>query len=356
VNQPNPFLAELLTRSASGYAGYAAGILIEQARTIDKRYGQEAFLSWRKHLTQRVIELSAAVAAGEPKLFVARLMWSKKLFIARHQDVAELEVSLIALSSVLNERLPDIARHDSAEYIDLALRALRENNPEIDVSELNPASPNDRIALEYLQTILEGNIGAAIALVTATNKIGLDPTGVYREVLLPAQREIGRLWHLGDINVAEEHLVTSTTQRCMAILANETNNAPAIGKTVVAAAVAGNVHDVGLRAVTDLFQMAGWRSIFLGADVPIRDLPATLTFFESDLLLLTATLSTQTPKVAETIRIIRDRCERDVKILLGGGAFDEAPLLAERLGADGYAATIDEAVSTGSKLLGLDVH
>ena len=42
------------------------------------------------------------------------------------------------------------------------------------------------------------------------------------------------------------------------------------------AAVAGNQHDIGLHAVADFFEMAGWRSILLGADVPAADLAQDL--------------------------------------------------------------------------------
>ncbi len=85
----------------------------------------------------------------------------------------------------------------------------------------------------------------------------------------------------------------------------------------------------------------------------MRDLPSTLTFFEADLLLLGATLSTQIQKVAETIRIVRDRCERDVRIVVGGAAFDEAPGLWRRVGSDGYSPTADGAVELGGRLVGL---
>ena len=36
----------------------------------------------------------------------------------------------------------------------------------------------------------------------------------------------------------------------------------------------------------------------------------------------------------------------DVKVMVGGMAFADAPDLWQRLGADGYAATVTEAVST----------
>lgn len=353
MNQPNPFLAELLQRGAAGFAGYAAGTVVDRIADADARYMPDAFSSWKAHLTQRVIELAAAIAAGEPKLFIARVTWSKKAFMAHERDIDDLKSSLGVLREVLLEHLPDDVSEDCAVYIDQALEIFDAVPDGPDDSFLDPSSKEDKIALQYLQLVLEGNVSDAIAKVTKAAQNGMDAQAVYTDVLMPAQREIGRLWHLGDVTVAEEHLVTFATQRSMAILANSAPDAAGNGRTVITAAVAGNVHDIGLRAVADLYQLAGWRSIFLGSDVPMRDLPAMLTFFEADLLLLGATLSTHIQKVAETIQVIRDRCERDVKIIVGGAAFDEAPQLWRRMNSDGYADSIDGAVELGNKLLGL---
>lgn len=353
MNRANPFVAELLERSAAGYAGFATGLLLERVPEIVDAYGADAFTTWKAHMTQRVIELAAALAAGESRLFAARIAWTRKAFIARERNADHLRASLEALRDVLAEHLPGEATSECRGFIDAAIDSLRDPDVGLDESELDPEAPHDKIALRYLQQVLEGNVADAISTVQKAARNGLDHAGVYLEVLLPAQREIGRLWHLGDVTVAEEHLVSATTQRSMAVLANTAPGVAPNGKTVVSAAVAGNAHDIGLRAVADLYQLAGWRSIFVGSDVPTGDLPGTLTFFEADLLLLGATLSTQIQKVAETIRVVRDRCERNVKIVVGGSAFDEAPDLWQRVGGDGYSPTVDGAVAVGARLVGL---
>lgn len=353
MDHANPFVAELLERSAAGYAGHVGALLFERRGGIAERYAPEAFPTWKAHLTQRIIELAAALAVGEPRLFVSRVAWSRKAFVARDREVEDLRASLAALREVLADELPGDAGADCGAYIDAAVAALDDEHAALDDSELDPKVPHDRIALLYLQQVLEGNVADAIATVRRAAENGLEPRGVYLEVLLPAQREIGRLWHLGDVSVAEEHLVSATTQRSMAVLANTAPAAQPNGQTLVAAAVSGNAHDIGLRAIADLFQLEGWRAICVGSDVPMRDLPGTLTFFEADLLLLGATLSTHIQKVAETIRLVRDRCERDVKIVVGGAAFDEAPDLWRRIGGDGYSPTADGAVDLGGRLVGL---
>jgi methanogenic corrinoid protein MtbC1 len=254
---------------------------------------------------------------------------------------------------VLAEKLPPPAAREPLDYLDGAIAALDGPPPPPDTTELDPGRPADRLALRYLQQVLEGDAAGAIRSVAGAAANGLGPQGAYLQVLLPAQREVGRLWHQGEISIAEEHMVTSTTQRAMAVVASQASPAPGNGRTVVVAAVAGNIHDVGLRALADLYQIAGWRVIYVGSDVPMQDLPLLLTFYEADLLMLGATLATHVPRVEQTIAAIRARCERPVKIIVGGAAFDEASNLWRTVGSDGYAPTIDQAVAVGAQLVGL---
>jgi methanogenic corrinoid protein MtbC1 len=129
---------------------------------------------------------------------------------------------------------------------------------------------------------------------------------------------------------------------------------PPNGKTLLAAAVAGNQHDIGLCAVADFFEMAGWRTINLGADVPIGDLVQAVECFGVDLLALSASLNVQLETVKSTIQAVRSGPRRgEVKILAGGLAFADGGSLAAEMGADGHAPDPDGAVRLGCQLVGL---
>ena len=354
MSPPSPFgfAAQALERGASAYAGYAAAALVEREPALRQAFGADAQTGWRVHLAQRVLELSAALNAAEPKLFVARVLWTARAFRARQQDDRAIRLSLESLRDVLAERLPEPARGGPLDYLERALDALQGPEAAAPDHALDPSRPSDRLALLYLQKILEGDVAGAVAEIQAATRQGMDVRAAYLEVLLPAQREIGRLWHLGEVTVAEEHLVTFTIQRTMAVLAASAPAVPSNGKTAVVAAVATNAHDIGLRAVADLYQLAGWRTIFLGADVPAEDLPSILNYFQADLLLLGATIATQLPRVQQAIATLRAQGDRPVKVIVGGAAFDEADEVWKKLGADGYAARIDEAVTLGGRLVG----
>jgi hypothetical protein len=206
-----------------------------------------------------VLELAAALAAAEPRLFVSRVLWASKAFSARNAAPGDIRISLEALKGVLEERLPPPARQGPVQYIDQALGELH-HAPAPEQTELDPTLPAHRLALQYLEKILSGDTAAAIQAILDARDGGQQPAALYLDVLLPAQREIGRLWHLGEVTVAEEHLVSHTTARTMAMLAHAARPAAAHGKTAVIGAVANNSHDMGLRAVADLLRDGGLAS------------------------------------------------------------------------------------------------
>lgn len=343
------FAAELLNRSAAGYAGLAAAQLLDREPELRAQGG--ALEIWKLHLGQRAIELAAALAAGEPRLFTERVLWSRKSFVARGQSDRLLSASIHSLRDVLNTALPKNAQGVCASYLDAALQALAEPVPAISSAELDPEQPLGRLALQYLQLILEGRSADAIRKLSRALAEGLDVKSAYVDVLLPAQREIGRLWHANEVSIAEEHLVTATTRDAMAVLLHTSKAAPANGATLVAACVPGNIHEIGVCALTNLFQLAGWRTIYLGADVPVADLPSSVEYFQADLVLLGSTLSTHIQPAAKAIKKIREDLDRPVAVLVGGAAFNEAPDLWRSIGADGYAADFDDALQFGAKLL-----
>lgn len=343
------FAAEIIKRSAAGYAGAAASLLLEREEQLRSQSG--ALEAWKAHLTQRLLELSSALGSGQDRLFSERVVWSRKTFAARDQEDRLIGLSLSCLDEVLGDALPQKAAEPVARFLEAAINELQQPVPLADPSELSPDDDNGRLALNYLRDVLEGNGSSAIQLVVEAVEQGLAVEDAYLGVLLPAQKEIGRLWHANEVSVAEEHLVSMITQKTMAVLAYTSERAADNGATVITACVAGNAHDMGPRALADLYHLAGWRSIFLGADVPVSDLPAMLDAYDARVISLTATLSTHLEPAATAIAAIREHCESPVRILVGGALFDEAPEVATEIGADAYTGDMQEALAVSAAYL-----
>lgn len=350
MSTPTTFAAQILETSAAAYAGYAASLLLERQPEVAARYAPAAMRMWQANLQQRVMELAAALAAEEPKLFLSRIRWEDRAFRARDMDPGDLRSALDCLREVLREELPETARDGAVGVLDTAL-ALFDQTP-ADEPGLDPADPLERRALRYLETALRGDARGAVERIAGAVRDGLAAHEGY-EVLLAAQREIGRMWHVGEIEIVEEHVVTATTQRAISVLAQNAPRAPENGKTVVVGGVAGNGHDLSVRVLADFFELDGWRAVCLGGDVPTPNLAAAVVYFDADLLAVSAALAAQLKTLRRAVEAVRALPEREVKILVGGLAFADAPELWRRLGADGSAADAADAVALGGRLVGL---
>jgi methanogenic corrinoid protein MtbC1 len=347
----NPAAASVLEKNAPVIARHACKHLLRSHQDIRERFGGDAQRLWTDHLQQRALELSAAVAAGDPALFASRLNWSRTAMRARDITPEDLRSSLDSLQSAVEESLEGEAREDALECIRKAQQTLDRPAAAGMQSTLDAGLPEDRLALHYLQTVMAGNVFPAMDMVLDAVSQGMPIRDAYLKVLLPAQQEIGRLWHLNEISIAEEHLVSYTTQRVMALLSTRMPRKPDNGLTVIAGSVAGNVHDIGIRAISYLFEFDGWRTIYLGSDIPRQELPATMDSYDADLLLLSVALVTQLPATERAIAEIREHCQRPVKIMVGGNGLAERPGYWKEMGADGYAADAIEALELASELV-----
>ena len=170
---------------------------------------------------------------------------------------------------------------------------------------------------------------------------------MYLQILQPSQYQLGFLWQTGKITVAQEHYATALTQTIMAGLY------PRIfagGKkrrkgTVLSACAPGELHEIGLQMVTDLLEMEGWDTYYLGANLPVHQVCGELERRGAQLLCLSATILPHVPYLGQVISQVRqDANLAQVKVLVGGRPFKLVEDLWQQLGADGSAGDAQGAV------------
>jgi methanogenic corrinoid protein MtbC1 len=124
------------------------------------------------------------------------------------------------------------------------------------------------------------------------------------------------------------------------------------GRTIVVSAVEGDTHDIGLHVAADFLEIAGWRVIFLGNNMPPGDLVRAVDDFEADVLALSATLPSQRRNVAQTINLLRAQADRaTIPVLVGGRAFAYDDTAWRDVGAHACATNADDAVSVANSLV-----
>lgn len=225
----------------------------------------------------------------------------------------------------------------------------------------NPAIQEDSTALLFLNALLEGKRSYAQSIVRSMETSGLSLPDLYDRIFVPSQHELGRLWHLGKISVAQEHFVTAATQVIISTLyesffeSQESSSASGtygiINKPLLVAACAkGELHELGIRMIADSFQYRGWDTVFLGANMPERDLMKEIDRQKPNFVLLSSTIPTHVAWVKRTIDDIR-QMDSAVKVMVGGRPFISSPSLWKEVGADATAPDCRNALVTAEALL-----
>ncbi len=224
--------------------------------------------------------------------------------------------------------------------------------PDSPPAQVVRSGPLADVAQSYCSYLLAGDKESARALVLDRVEAGTPVESILLHVFEPVQRELGRLWQTAQINIAQEHFATDVTQTLMAQLAGRFARPGNGHGTLVAACVENELHDVGLRLVSDLFQLNGWRTHFLGANTPKDAILRAVKAHRPDVVALSVTISYRTWHLADVIGELRRQPEAaHTHVLVGGYPFSVSPSLADWIGADATAGNAAEAFQTAERML-----
>lgn len=350
------FAAELLAASAPGLAALAVEQL-PAAMLAARQPDHDPAVLWRAHLSDRIADLALALREDSHELFAQQVGWAKLALLSRGMDADHLRQALHALAQVIRDELPQ----DVASPACACLAAADERWQALSGAQahsLQTDSPHGRLCGELLVLLLDGHRRDAAEHMTQALAAGqLSPAEALTQVCLPLERELGRMWHLDEITVAEEHFASAAMARIMAGVMAGAERRPANGCTVVAACLAGDDHDLSVSVVADLFELDGWRVVFLGRDLPVQDLVWSASTFGAQLVVLGASLSTHLPTLRQALAALASHAEAEgqspVPVLVGGPALAANPELAAALGAQAVVLSAGQAVAEGRRLAGL---
>jgi methanogenic corrinoid protein MtbC1 len=317
---------------------------------LEQRYGQAVRARMIEDTGYHLAYLAQAVSVNRAELFVEYIGWAKVMLASRGVPAPYLATLLESMKESVRAQLPAELCDLPCEHLDYALRQLPTLPDEVPsfIAEKNPFAP---LATAYLEALLRGERDVASQLILDAAGRGTAVRDLYLHVFQPAQYELGRLWQLNQINVAQEHYCSAATQLIMSQLYPRIFGAKKTRGTLVAACVAGDLHEIGARMVSDLFEMDGWHTHYLGASVPTPSIIQTVVRLKATVLALSATITYHVRAVAELIAAVRRTSEcAGLIILVGGFPFNVAPGLWREVGADGSAQDAPDALTLANRL------
>ena len=182
---------------------------------------------------------------------------------------------------------------------------------------------------------------------------GIDPVEAF-EAMTAEIRLIGDKFEAGDCWLPDLIGAASAVQAASPLLEAEIKRRggekQAIG-TVVAGAVLGDIHSIGIEMVCTLLVAAGFEVHYLGIDVSSERFISAVEEKGADILAMSALLTVTAAEQRKVIEQLSDAGLREqVKVMVGGGAISAD--FAARIGADGYEVAAPGAVELAKRFVG----
>jgi methanogenic corrinoid protein MtbC1 len=318
---------------------------------LQTRFGQRGRQKCRDDANYHLTYLAQSLASSEPALFLKYVAWAKVMLAGRGIPASDLVDNLQVMIEVLQAHLPASEASVACGYVQAAIADF----PQMAVmppSFIAADQPLAQLAKSYLASLLACERQIASRLILDAVAGGTSIKDVYLHVFQQSQQEIGRLWQTNQVTVAQEHYCTAVTQMIMSQLYPQIFAGPRNGRRFVGACVGGDLHELGVRMVADFFEMDGWDTVYLGANVPSSDLIRTLQDRNPDVVGISATITPHVSAVTRLIAAIRaEKSCHNIKILVGGYPFIVAPDLWKTVDADGTSPDAQGAIELADRII-----
>lgn len=173
---------------------------------------------------------------------------------------------------------------------------------------------------QYFKALLQGDSRQCKSIAQSLLDEGLGMLDLYEHLFRRTLYETGELWAKNLISVADEHIVTAITESLLSQLHTPGAGSEKESKRVLISCVTSDLHQIGAKMVSNLFELQGWESYYLGANMPITDLLDVIDRIQPSIICLSLALVEHLKTLEVTIREIQLR-HPQTPIVLGGRAF-----------------------------------
>ena len=213
------------------------------------------------------------------------------------------------------------------------------------------SSENHAVLHEVITALLKPSLNNAKQIAADFIKNDADIRTFWLGIIMPALYQVGELWANSKITVGEEHTATSICQLIMSSHYGEVIKHVQDNPTTVAITSPKELHQVGLRMLSDILELHGYPVEFLEANASIDDILQAIEQENADLLIISTTLKGNLPAAKEMIKQIRDRSNTPVfKIAVGGQAFEQSNKLKDYVNADYVLHNIEDIINLRKEL------
>ena len=171
--------------------------------------------------------------------------------------------------------------------------------------------------ITLLDALIAGDADAVRKLVTPHVDTLVQRASFLDRVVGDALREIGKRWQRGELSIDEEHRASFIVAEAVDRLRPRSGGGGAAAPLAVLACPPAESHDLPLRLVRLVFEWSGWRTEFLGAELPWPD--ATHAIERTAPRIVAFSARSSEPFHHDDFAALVDYCaSRDTLVITGG--------------------------------------
>jgi methanogenic corrinoid protein MtbC1 len=151
----------------------------------------------------------------------------------------------------------------------------------------------------------------------------LSPRDFVYQVAVPLMREVGIRWHDGTLAIAQEHLISELLRTLLGSMMRLFRR-PNPTMTMVLSTLAGESHEFGILAAAMLASLAGVEPVYLGPNLPAREIADAARRTSAKVVALSITFSSETTQ--GELNALAAAMPEDAELWVGGAASTDLDL------------------------------
>ncbi|MCG3154794.1 MAG: HTH-type transcriptional repressor CarH [bacterium] len=160
------------------------------------------------------------------------------------------------------------------------------------------------------------------------------------QVLVPLIHEVGELWQVGTLRVVHEHLLTAAIRSFWSTIRSPQEALPGAPNMVITTP-AGQIHELGAILAAATASAMGWRTTYLGPNLPAEEIAAALEFNQAQIVALSIVYPDDDPLLEHELRRLRHYLHPAIAIIVGGRAAQSYHRVLDEIGAERICVLAD---------------
>lgn len=150
----------------------------------------------------------------------------------------------------------------------------------------------------------------------------------FSRILIPTLRETGNRWFNGEISISEEHIISNRIREIISLFSSseKTGEVQRHGNIWMGFCAPSDKHDLVLFMLSKLLKIRGWKTIFLGTEIPLNDLISMMEKYKPTALTISLSMDLFKSGLDAYLEKIVLNIGSEIPIFIGGEGMNDSSI------------------------------